>query len=123
MRRLSRLIHALGSPPALWVLVRLLEGAATQNELKNAMRGAGVSMTQGTLSPLMIRLEDLGLVDRDNRKAPYRLRHPDATAGALLHLAELGLEMSAEETSEAEALQTLARRVRLRSMESSQDAV
>lgn len=65
----------------------------------------------------MIRFEDLGLVDRDNRKAPYQLRHREEVAAALMHLAALGVELAATEGAEAEALESLSHRARLRMVE------
>jgi DNA-binding transcriptional ArsR family regulator len=121
MRRLSRLVDALGSPVGLSVLAALLEGPANQEDLKGALASAGVPVTQATLSGLMTRFEDLGLVERDNRKAPYRLRHPDAVAGALLHLAALGLEMASKEHDETEALEALSRKARVHPLEQDAD--
>lgn len=113
MRRLSRLLDALGSPAGISVAAALLEGPATQERLKSALGTEGVPVTQATLSALMIRFEDLGLVDRDNRKAPYRLRHREAVAAAVMHLAALGGELAATETAEAKALADLSRRANL----------
>ena len=113
MRRISRLLDALSSPPGLPALSVLLEGPVTQKELRDRLGDAEVPITPATLSDLMTRFEDLGIVERQNRKAPYTLRHRDALAGAILHLSALGAEMGAVAEDEAKELERLARKARL----------
>jgi DNA-binding transcriptional ArsR family regulator len=117
MRRLSRLLDALGSPAGLPVLAALLEEPRGQDALKKVLAEQDIPVTAATLSSLMIRFEDLGLVDRDNQKAPYQLRHREEVAAALLHLAALGVELAATEGAEAEALEKLSHRARLQMVE------
>lgn len=117
MRRLSRLLDSLGSPAGLPVLAALLEKPQGQDALRDILGQHEIPVTSATLSALMIRFEDMGLVDRDNRKAPYRLRHREEVSAALLHLAALGVELAASEGAEAEALEALSHRARLRMVE------
>lgn len=86
-------------------------------DLRRGLEEQGVETTSSTLSALMLRFEDLGLVERVNRKAPYSVRHREAVAGALLHLSSLGLEMAAGESSEAEGLERLSRRAKLQPLD------
>lgn len=113
MRRISRLLDALSSPPGLPVLSVLLEGPVTQKEIRESLGKAGISISSATLSDLMIRFEDLGIVERQNQKAPYRVQHRDALAGAILHLSALGVEMGAVAEGEAKELERLSRKARL----------
>lgn len=117
MRRLTRLIDALGSPAGVTVMSALLDGPRGLEELRSTLAEQGVASTPSTLSALLLRFEDLGVVERDNRKAPYRLLHRDAVAAALLHLAGLGLAMAGNEEAEAKDLQRLSRRARLEGLE------
>lgn len=114
MRRLSRLLALLGAAPGLTVVEALLEKPATQKQLLVTCRKARVPVSQGTMTPLMQRLEDLGLVTRANQKAPYVLQQPDEVATLLLHLAALGLAMGREESGELKAIEDVARRAKLR---------
>ena len=95
----------------------LLDGPHGLEELRSTLADHGVVCTPSTLSALLLRFEDLGVVERDNRKAPYRLLHRDAVAAALLHLAGLGLAMAGNEEAEAKDLQRLSRRARLEGLE------
>jgi DNA-binding transcriptional ArsR family regulator len=117
MRRLTRLIDALGSPAGVTVMSALLDGPRSLEQLRGSLDEQGIASTTSTLSALLLRFEDLGLVERDNRKAPYNLLHRDAVAAALLHLAGLGLAMAGNERAEAEELEQLSRRARLTGLE------
>lgn len=114
MRRLSRLLDLLGSGPALAVIEILLEGPATQKELLGSLAKAGIPVTQGSMTALMQRLEDLGLVARENQKAPYILHHHDEVSMLLLHLAALGVALGRQEGLELNAMEDMARRARMR---------
>lgn len=92
----------------------LLEKPANQKQLLAACNKAQVPVSQGAMTPLMQRLEDLGLVTRANQKAPYILQQPDEVATLLLHLAALGLAMGREEGGELKAIEDVARRAKLR---------
>jgi DNA-binding transcriptional ArsR family regulator len=116
MRRLTRLIDALGSPAGVAVLSVLLEGPRSLDQLRGALKEQEIASTPSTLSALLLRFEDLGVVERDNRKAPYNLLHRDAVAAALLHLASLGLAMAGSEEAEAKDLEQLSRRARLKGL-------
>jgi DNA-binding transcriptional ArsR family regulator len=116
MRRLTRLIDALGSPAGVAVLSTLLEGPRSLEQLRSALEKQEIASTPSTLSALLLRFEDLGVVERDNRKAPYNLLHRDAVAAALLHLASLGLAMAGSEETEAKDLEQLSRRTRLKGL-------
>jgi DNA-binding transcriptional ArsR family regulator len=116
MRRLTRLIDALGSPAGVSVMSALLDGPRSLEQLRGTLTEQGIAATPSTLSALLLRFEDLGVVERDNRKAPYRLLHRDAVAAALLHLAGLGLAMAGNEEAEAKDLQRLSRRARLKGL-------
>ena len=118
MRRLTRLIDALGSPAGVPLLTALLESPMSLDELRAALQDQDVPSTASTLSALMLRFEDLGVVERDNRKAPYRLRHRDAVAAVLLHLASLGLTMAGSEEAEAKDLERLSRKANLQALSS-----
>lgn len=92
----------------------LLEGPRSLEQLRNALEEQEIASTPSTLSALLLRFEDLGVVERDNRKAPYNLLHRDAVAAALLHLASLGLAMAGSEEAEAKDLERLSRRARVK---------
>jgi DNA-binding transcriptional ArsR family regulator len=117
MRRLTRLIDALGSPAGVTVMSALLDGPRSLEQLRGTLAEQGIASTTSTLSALLLRFEDLGLVERDNRKAPYNLLHRDAVAAALLHLAGLGLAMAGNEEVEAKELEQLSRRARMKGLE------
>ena len=114
MRRLSRLLDLLGSRPALGVVEILLEGGATQKELLDSLAKAEIPVTQGTMTALMQRFEDLGLVARENQKAPYVLHHQDEVSMLLLHLATLGVGLGRQEGLELKAMEDMSRRARMR---------
>lgn len=118
MRRLSQLIEALGSPAALLAVGRLLSGPATQKQLLEAITAAGVQGRQPRLSLLLRKLELLGLLERDSQKSPYRLRHRDNVAAAVLHFAALGAALAEEESAAVKGLEDLARRTRIQLAES-----
>jgi len=122
MRRLTRLIDALGSPAGVTVLTALLEGPQSLDQLRDALQRQGVASTPSTLSALMLRFEDLALVERDNRKAPYGLRHREAVAAALFSLASLGLAMAGSEEVEAKDLERLSRKANLRALSDPDEA-
>lgn len=123
MRRLIRLVDALGSPAGVPLLSVLLEGPRSLDQLRGALEEQGVASTPSTLSALMLRFEDLGLVERDNRKAPYRLRHRDAVAAALFHLSSLGLAMAGSEEAEAKDLERLSRKAKLQALVSTDEGM
>jgi len=94
----------------------LLEGPRSLEQLRSALEKQQIASTPSTLSALLLRFEDLDVVERDNRKAPYNLLHRDAVAAALLHLAGLGLAMAGSEEAEAKDLEQLSRRARLKGL-------
>lgn len=121
MRRLTRLSDAFASEAALTVTVRLLDGPATQKALLEELRGSGMRWSQPHLSALMTRLEDLGLVTRRSRKAPYELTNAEAVAAFLHHLAALGVAIAREDAATSGELEEIARRARVRPARASND--
>lgn len=95
----------------------LLDGPCSLEQLRGALKEQGIPTSTSTLSALLLRFEDLGVVERDNRKAPYNLLHRDAVAAALLHLASLGLAMAGSEEAEAKGLERLSRRARVKGLD------
>jgi DNA-binding HxlR family transcriptional regulator len=114
MRRLVRLSDVFASEAALTVVVRLLDGPATQKALLKQLRNDGIRWSQPRLSGLMTRLEDLGLVTRRSRKAPYELTHADAVAAFVHHLAALSVAIAQEDAAASGELEMIARRARVR---------
>jgi hypothetical protein len=122
MRRLARTLNAIGDPAGLVVLARLVDGDATQKELRDAVKDAGVEISTGGMSVLMTRLQDLGLARHLGRDTGYGLIYPDETQRAFLHVANLGLRISSDEQAQSVELHDLARRAGLKLTEPPADA-
>lgn len=96
-------LSLLGHPARCWIVDRLLEGPATQEELRRlweSQRSDGGHQNPGGMSKYMKPLLAAKLVVPPEGRGKKSVAHPRLTRGVLLAAAELALAVSSAEKAE-----------------------